>query len=50
MVRGTARSLAAALTLRSTVVRSLAYEAQLRRIAVRVGVTNAHHGQNALHY
>ena len=35
MVRGTARSLAAALTLRSTVVRSLAYEAQLRRIAAR---------------
>ena len=35
MVRGTARSLAAALTLRSTVVRSFAYEAQLRRIAAR---------------
>ena len=35
MVRGTARSLAAALTLRSTVVRGLAYEAQLRRIAAR---------------
>ena len=35
MVRGTARSLAAALTLRSTVVRSLAYESQLHRIAAR---------------
>ena len=35
MVRGTARSLAAALTLRSTVVRGLAYEAQLHRIAAR---------------
>ena len=35
MVRGTARSLATALTLRSTVVRSLAYESQLHRIAVR---------------
>ena len=35
MVRGTARSLAAALTLRSTVVRGLAYESQLHRIAVR---------------
>ena len=35
MVRGTARSLATALTLRSTVVRGLAYEAQLRRIAAR---------------
>ena len=35
MVRGTARSLATALTLRSTVVRGLAYESQLHRIAVR---------------
>ena len=35
MVRSTARSLAAALTLRSTVVRGLAYESQLHRIAAR---------------
>ena len=35
MVRGTAKSLAAALTLRSTVVRGLAYESQLHRIAAR---------------
>ena len=35
MVRGTARSLAAALTLRSAAVRGLAYEAQLHRIAAR---------------
>ena len=35
MVRGTARSLATALTLRSTVVRGLAYESQLHRIAAR---------------
>ena len=35
MVRGTATSLAAALTLRSTVVRGLAYESQLHRIAAR---------------
>ena len=34
-MRGTARSLAAALTLRSTVVRGLAYESQLHRIAAR---------------
>ena len=35
MVRGTARSLATALTLRSTAVRSLAYESQLHRTAAR---------------
>ena len=35
MVRGTARSLATALTLRSAAVRGLAYEAQLHRIAAR---------------
>ena len=35
MVRGTAMSLAAALTLRSAAVRGLAYEAQLHRIAAR---------------
>ena len=35
MVRGTATSLAAALTLRSAAVRGLAYEAQLHRIAAR---------------